>query len=243
MTLVIDYKHKNEKSDIVKLAQLINEEYTLANFVGELYIMGEAYRDDNTLTKEDMSKRVQEDIESEFKINPIFKYLDKYKADFFKKQWIKLYNSGKLLSELFEEMIRLKGPLSCVIEPLGYSREGLIHSCESRKNSFDVTFFENHKYKPRDLGGKIAIDRIVEFHECKLNACNFFPLSVNGKVRRETRNKLAFIDDVKNHLERHNFIYRIYMPTLHEEVQSAQDYLISNGYDYVEVISYSDMIV
>ncbi len=240
MLLEIDYKHKNEKSDIVTLAKLINNIPSLGDYVGELYLIGESLKEDKNTSKEERKDQVNDILDEEFKLHPILKKLDQSKIDLFKRIWINLYNKDNL-SELLEELIRIYGPISLKINTVGYSRESRVY-CTKRKNNFDVIFFENEKYSRKDLGKIIQIESIAEFHECKTNVCNFFPADKNQEMKKNVKNKFDFMKDVRNFLEEKKYKYKIYIPTFYENVEGSQEYLNYNGYEYITIIPYSYLI-
>lgn len=241
MSLEIDYKHKDEKSDIAKLAQFINNIPVLGNYVGELYLMGESLKIDKTNSKEDRKNELNISIDMEFKTNPILKRLDKSKVKLFKKLWISLYNKNKL-SELLEELVRIHGPINLCISPVGYSREARAY-CSLKKSNFDIIFFQNKCYEPKHIGKTICIEDIMELHECKTNACNFFPADKKREMRSSVKNKFEFMSEVRDFLEAKGYTYKIYIPTFYENVAGSQEYLNHYGYDYIEIVPYSSIII
>lgn len=241
MALSIDYKQKNEKSDTIKLAKLINKIPALGSYVGELYLLGESIKEDKKLTKEKQISELRVHIDDEFKFNTMIKHLEKVQIDLFKREWVKLYNKDKL-SELLEELIADYGSVDIYMDPLEYSREARVYH-SNRDSNFDVIFFENTQaYTRKNLGEKIEIDKKAEFHECKTNICNHFPADKQGQMKRQTRNKIEFIEDIKKYLDKEKFTYKIYMPTFYENVEGTQDYLNHHGYEYIEVLPYMNLI-
>lgn len=239
MGLRIDFKHKDEKSDVAKLANIINETLILRDYVGEWYIEGESLKANKDITKETRKNELNDFISEEFEVNPLLKSFDNGKKDFFIKTWINLYNKDKL-SELLEELVRINGPFNLSIEPLEYSREAKVY-CTIKLNNFDVVFFRNDNHKPKDRGRVIEIKDIMEFHECKTNACNYIPADPKYKLNKGIKKKLDFMQEVYSYVDKKGYANKIFIPTFYENIDASQEYLNVNGYEYIEIVPYSSL--